>query len=71
MRVHVDEPGSDDGAVGVEHAVGRPVHVAERRDAPAAHAEIAAPRRRPGAVGQRPAANEEIVVFGHASSVVG
>ncbi len=66
VRVDVDEPGRDDRPVGVEDAVGGTRHRAERRDAPAADAEVAAPCGRPRTVDQEPAANQEVEALGHA-----
>ena len=65
MRVDVDEPGRDDGAAGVEHAVGGALHRAGRRDAAVADAEVAGSRGRPRAVDQEPAADQEVEVLGH------
>jgi len=63
--VDVDEPGRDRRAVGVEDAVGGTRHRADRRDAPAADAEVAGSRGRPRAVDQEPAADQEVEVLGH------
>ena len=65
VRVDVDEAGRDDRALGVERAAGGAADVAQRGDAAATDAEVAAPRRGARAVDQRAAADQEVEVLGH------
>ncbi len=53
VRVHVDEAGRDDFALGVDRAPGRFVDLADRDDAAVADADGAGPRRRAGPVDDR------------------
>ena len=68
VRVDVDEAGRDDVPIGVERPRRRAAHVADLGDAPVAHADVGAPRRRAGAVDDGSAADQEIEVVGHGNS---
>ena len=61
VRVHVDEPGGDQRAVGVELASGRPVDVADLGDDPVRDGDVGGADRGTGAVGDRPPADDQIV----------
>jgi hypothetical protein len=67
VRVDVDEAGRDHRAVGVHDTLRTTGHLAERRDAAGTDADVAAPCGCAGAVDERAAADEEVVVLGHES----
>jgi hypothetical protein len=60
VRVHVDEAGGDDAAVGVDRAGRRFRHAADARDASVAHGDVGRVRRHAGAVGDPSAAHHEV-----------